>query len=519
MGRCRRAPPRGMQTPSKVAIAAASQDAADAGAEISALGGNAVDCAIAAAMYAINTEPGVCALAGSAFVTIWPPGGKPITIDGNVAIPGIGLPAKTRPEPESVYMEYGGGVETMVGVASVAVPGTPAALHLASQQYGCVGWRDTLGPVIRATREGFPLTAACNYYLKYSGDPIFGRSEDGHAALHDENGDLFETRSRILVPHLADSLAALAEGGSEVFYTGDIGKAIADHVQEFGGFLTMEDLATYKPQIRDPLLVDLGAWTIATNPPPAIGGAVLAAMLLAFEKQPARQWDDDALRLLLKVQEAAMSYRRRRLDLSDDVSRDIHRMLELAESGELISRWSSGSTVHTSAVDDTGLACAITASSGYGSGEMPDGTGLWLNNCLGEIELNRRGFDAGPPGKRLPSNMAPGVARSNQQVLAMGSPGADRITTALHQFLINYIQQGLELADAVAHPRLHLEINDATLNIAVEPGLALPDTGISVTRYPEIGMYFGGVVAAAYDEARGFSVAADPRREGGTFTS
>jgi gamma-glutamyltranspeptidase/glutathione hydrolase len=148
---------------------------------------------------------------------------------------------------------------------------------------------------------------------------------------------------------------------------------------------------------------------------------------------------------------------------------------------------------------------------------MPPGTGLWLNNCLGELELNRRGFDAGPPGKRLPSNMAPSTARSAHQVLAMGSPGADRITTALHQFLINYIQLGHELADAVAHPRLHLEIDDSAMNIAVEPGLDLPDTGISVTRYPEISMYFGGVVTALYDSNSGFAVAADPRREGGTF--
>ena len=180
-----------MQTPSKVAVAAASQDAADAGAEICALGGNAVDCAIGAAMYAINTEPGVCALAGSAYVTIWPPGGDPITIDGNVAVPGRGLPADAMPEAESIYMEYGGGVETIVGVASVAVPGTPAALNLAANQYGRIAWRELLGPVIRATKDGFPLSAACHYYLNYSGDSIYGHSDEGHAALHDENGNVF----------------------------------------------------------------------------------------------------------------------------------------------------------------------------------------------------------------------------------------------------------------------------------------------------------------------------------------
>ena len=502
---------------SQVAVATTSQDAADAAAKICALGGNAVDCAIAAAMYSINTEPGVCALAGSAYVTIWSPGGDPITIDGNVAVPGMGLPAETSPAAESVYMEYGGGVETVIGVASVAVPGTPAALHLASEQFGQIEWRELLGPVIRATRDGFPLSAACHYYLDYSGDIIFGHSEEGHGALHNKDGELVQVRSKIVVPHLADSLTALAEGGSRVFYEGETGRAIADHIQDRGGFLTMEDLRNYEPLIRDSLVVNVGDWKISTNPPPAVGGAVLAAMLLAFDNHPVSQWDQESLQFLLQVQETALSYRKRELDLSDDVPRDAARLIELARTGELLTRWSSGSTVHTSAVDDKGLACAITASSGYGSGEMPAGTGLWLNNCLGEIELNRKGFEAGPPGVRLPSNMAPSVARSARQVLAMGSPGADRITTALQQFLLNYIQLGHELAEAVAQPRLHLEIDGSDMNIAVEPGLDLPDTGITVTRYPEIGMYFGGVVAAVHDSERGFSVAADPRREGGTF--
>jgi len=468
-------------------------------------------------MYSINTEPGVCALAGSAYVSIWLPGDAPITIDGNVAVPGLSRPGEASPTAESVSMDYGGGIETLIGVASVAVPGTPAALHLASQRFGHIEWRDLLAPVIRATRSGFPLSAACHYYLKYSGDIIFGHSEDGHSALHDRDGDLLDVRTNIVVPHLANSLTALAEDGSRVFYQGEIARAIVDHIQDGGGFLTMQDLKRYQPLLRDSLIVGLGDWKIATNPPPAVGGAMLAAMLLAFDNHPVSRWNDDALRQLLRVQQTALTYRKRELDLSDDLPEAAARMLELARSGELLTRWSSGSTVHTSVVDNNGLACAITASSGYGSGEMPPGTGLWLNNCLGEIELNRKGLDAGPPGTRLPSNMAPSVARSEERVLAIGSPGADRITTALHQFLINYIQLGLELAAAVAHPRLHLEIDDSVMNIAVEPGLDLPDLGVPVTRYPEIGMYFGGVVAALRDSGNGFAAAADPRREGGTF--
>ncbi len=504
----------------RVAVATTSQLAADAAAEIADAGGNAVDCAIAAAMLSINTEPGVCALAGSAYVTVWPADTDPITIDGNVAVPGKGLPKEFEISGTNhVSMEYGGGIETLVGVGSVAVPGTLAALEQASKQFGKVSWPQLLDPSIRASRHGFPLSAACNYYLQYSGDLVFGRSEDGHAALHDADGWLLDALSIIIIPHLTDSLSELANEGARIFYEGEIASRIVEHVQESGGALTLEDLQSYEPIVRVSLCTDLGDWRIASNPPPAVGGAVLAAMLLAFRDKPVSRWNDDSLRHLVSVQHAVLSYRKTNLDLADDVAREVEEMLEKTESGALLSQYASASTVHTSVVDDTGLACAITASSGYGSGEMPTGTGLWLNNCLGELELNRKGLNAGPPGVRLPSNMAPGAARSRDQVLAIGSPGADRITTALHQFLINFIQIGLPLADAVAHPRAHLEISDEGLNLAVEPGLTLPDLDIPVTDYPEIGMYFGGVGAALFDTRSGFEVAADPRREGGTYIS
>ena len=148
-------------TPSKVAVATTSQLAADAAAEVAELGGNAVDCGIAAAMCSINTQPGVCALAGSAFVTIWPPGGDPLTIDGNVNVPGLGEPSTHALPIESVFLDYGGGIETLVGVSSVAVPGTLAALALASERFGRLPWKTVLAPTIRAAREGFPLPAAC----------------------------------------------------------------------------------------------------------------------------------------------------------------------------------------------------------------------------------------------------------------------------------------------------------------------------------------------------------------------
>jgi gamma-glutamyltranspeptidase/glutathione hydrolase len=228
-------------------------------------------------------------------------------------------------------------------------------------------------------------------------------------------------------------------------------------------------------------------------------------------------WDSAALLRLIHSQQACLDFRQRHLDLAEKVGAEAARLVDAARSGRLLSRWTSASTVHTSVVDDSSNGCAITASSGYGSGEMPAGTGIWLNNCLGEIELNRRGLGAGPPGARLPSNMAPSVARRGNDVLAVGSPGADRITTAMQQFLINFLQMGMSLADAVAHPRVHVDTSGKVVNLKAEAGLDLPKVDLPLMVFPEIVMYFGGVGAAVYGKKNGFGVAADPRREGGVF--
>ena len=263
-----------------VAVASSSQLAADAAEEVAALGGNAVDCALAASLLTMNTEPGVCALAGGAYVTVWKPGTDPVTLDGNVAVPGLGVnPSHRGRAVDSVTMEYGGGITTLVGNGTVGVPGSLAAVEAAWQEFGVADWADILAPSIRATREGFPLPTACHYYLGYSGTVIFGRSDDGFGALHDGQR-LRDAGSKIIVPHLADSLELIASEGAAEFYKGDLAAAMADHVQATDGLLSREDLANYAAIARPALCTDLNGWTIATNPPPAVGGAVL--LLFAY---------------------------------------------------------------------------------------------------------------------------------------------------------------------------------------------------------------------------------------------
>jgi gamma-glutamyltranspeptidase/glutathione hydrolase len=148
---------------------------------------------------------------------------------------------------------------------------------------------------------------------------------------------------------------------------------------------------------------------------------------------------------------------------------------------------------------------------------MVAGTGMWLNNSLGEMELHPGGFHGVSPGTRLVSNMAPTVARSRHgAVLAIGTPGADRITTALSSVLVNFIHLGMSLSDSIEHARLHTEVFDGTPTVSYEPGIDVSEVaGFDLRRFPDLSMYFGGVQASLWDPLAGFFEYADSRRSGG----
>lgn len=502
---------------SSTAVVCSTPLAAQAAAEIVGQGGNAIDVAIAAVLVSMSTEPGVCALTSGGYLTIWLPDSDPVTIDGNVSMPGRG---SRHNDPAAacrrVVLEYGGGVETLIGAGSVATPAGIAALAHASREYGHLPWQALVEPAARIVGDGFPLSAASYGYLKYSGESIFGIDPDSRKALFHSNGRLKTTGETVVVPHLAETLRILAAEGPESFYTGTLGQAMVDFVQANGGLLTDEDMASCTPLVRPSLVVDLDDWEIALNPPPAIGGATLAAMLIELRRLDFSAWGPGEIAALAQIQTAVLGYRREHLDWSESLADDVESMLAGCVKGGFLNGWrNSSSTVHTSAVDNGGLGCAITMSSGYGAGIMPPGTGLWLNNSLGELELNRRGFEVGPPGTILPSNMAPTVARRRDgTILAVGSPGADRITSALAQFLVNHLHLGMDLQQAVDHPRVHAEFVDDQFRLACEPGLPTAEVRMPKREFEALSMFFGGVAAASWHREHGFATGADPRRAG-----
>ncbi|MDP9240963.1 MAG: gamma-glutamyltransferase, partial [Actinomycetota bacterium] len=374
-----------------VAVAASNPLAADAALALAEAGGNAVDAALAAIFVAMVCELGVCSPAGGAFVTVAPADGSaPVTVDGNVEMPGRGLPRSAFGRGlREVTTTYGGGLTMTVGHGSVATPGAVAAIEAAHTRYGRAPWREVVLPAVTAARDGFPLGGASAYYLSLVHDIVYGWHPDSHAALHDADGLPLAAGATVRIAHLADSLQLIADEGAGALYHGDLAKLITADMAEHGGLVTEADLAAYQPVERPALAVPYADWQLATNPPPAIGGPVLAAMLILMAGRPL-----DDVGGLAAVQEAVLRYRLDHLDVATDRQAAAQRLLDLVGAEGIAGLGGPASTVHVSAVDAEGWACAVTASAGYGSGVMTPGTGLWLNNCLGEPELNRRGIHA-----------------------------------------------------------------------------------------------------------------------------
>jgi gamma-glutamyltranspeptidase/glutathione hydrolase len=500
-----------------ITIAAGTQITAEAGAAAAQQGGNAVDAAIAAAVVSICTDTGIMSPGCGAFVTIWPPSGEPIVIDGYAEMPGRAVGSKHFGEAtHEVVFDYGGETRQRVGYGTIATPGGFAGLALAARQYGRLPWNRLLEPAIDWVERGFPLTGGAAEYLSFTHAAIYSWHPDSYRILHHKDGSPLNEGDVVRVPYLADTLRSIARDQASL-YGGELGQQIAAGVRTNGGLLGIEDLQAYQAVARTPVRARIGDWDVATNPPPAVGGSCLAAMLHLLERLGPGDSLAESVRHMVTAQRAVLGYRANHLDGANQaLPREVERLLALADLGDP-SLLSAPSTSHISAVDSEGLACAVTASAGYGSGAMVEGTGFWLNNSLGELDLLTKGLSGLAPGTRLASNMAPTIARrrSDGAVLAIGSPGASRITTAIAQVLVNFASKGMNLLDAVRHPRLHVELAADQKTIAFEPGLPIVSIHDLIPRpFAGPSMYFGGVQTVFGSHQDGVYGIADARRGG-----
>ncbi|HEX3392277.1 MAG TPA: gamma-glutamyltransferase [Solirubrobacteraceae bacterium] len=478
-------------------VAAGHPLTAQAGADVLREGGNAVDAAVAAMLTSFAAEPLLTGLGAGGYMLVAGPDQEPALLDFFVQAP-TRTQDGSAAELEAVDVSFGDAVQVFyIGPASCGVYGTPAGVCEAVARWGTIALSELAAPAARLAREGTPLNGGQAYIVKILGDLL--RSTPECAALWAPRGALLKEGERLANPELADALERLGRDGATPFYEGDIAAAVCAWLAERGGSIRPEELSDYRAIVREPLRIAYRDREVLTNPPPSAGGALIAYALGLLDAQPA----PPTLEAVVGAMEAAQQERTPEF------------VQGLSEDGFLARFLSSrlGSTTHISVLDRRGAACSVTCTNGEGSGVVVPGTGIHLNNVMGEEDLSPLGFHTHPAGRRMPSMMAPSVVmRAGEVELVLGSAGSNRIRSAILQTIVGVVDRGLSAQEAVRAPRVHFEGGI----VYHEPGLELERTGVverEVVRFHDLNMFFGGVQAV---QRRGEELlgAGDPRRGG-----
>jgi len=487
-------------------VAAGDAVSAEFGAAALRAGGNAVDAVLGALLASFTCEPALTGLGGGGYMLVLPPGSAPVLLDFFVNAPGLtspGAPATPAQPMDAVEVSFGEALQVFHGGASSAgVYGVPAGVAAANARFGRLPLAQLTAPAAQLAREGTRLSAAQAQVLQIVSGLALLTPES--RALFAPAGKLLGAGERFRDPALAESLELLGREGAAPFYTGPVGDAVAAWVGTQGGALGRADLAAYRMIEREPLHVSFRGRDVFTNPPPAAGGLLLAHALSQLDTLPAPLPAAAIVRSMERVQELRGGDFAQRLGESGFAER----FLRLGADDRL------GSTTHVAALDRDGMACTMTTSNGSSSGAVVPGTGVHLNNMLGESDLNPTGFHRHQPGERLPSMMSPtALLRDGAPELVLGSAGSNRIRSAVLQTVLRAIDDGMTADRAVAAPRLHYEEG----MLYAEPGVDLAGLNLSsyeVVRFERLNLYFGGVQAVQRDAAGHFRGGGDPRRGG-----
>jgi gamma-glutamyltranspeptidase/glutathione hydrolase len=479
-------------------VAAGHPASAEAGAAVLRGGGNAVDAAVAACLASWAAEPLLTGPGAGGYLLVAGAGVEPTLLDFFVAAPSDGERAPLVP----VVVSFGDARQTFhVGAASCGVYGTTAGLEAAARRWGSVPLADLAAPAAAIARGGVALNASQGYVFEILEGILL--STPAAAAQFAPAGRALREGATFRSPELGDTIERFGAEGAAPFYTGDLAAAAVAWVAEHGGTLTAADLAAYAPIAREPARATYRGRDVLTNPPPSAGGTLLA---LALARLDARTGDGPPTpHDLVDAMAAAQDARTPEFDAG------------LAEPGFLDRFMAAqiGSTTHVAVLDADGLACSVTCTNGEGSGMVVPGTGIHLNNVMGEEDLSPLGFFTAPPGRRMPSMMAPtAVLRDGAVELVLGSAGSNRIRSAILQTIVGVVDHGLQAREAVEAPRLHYELD----TVYAEPGIdldAVSAEGRTLAPFRARNLFFGGVQAVERDPLSGrLTGAGDPRRGG-----
>jgi len=497
------------------AVAASGHEAVTrAAATILSAGGNAFDAVVAAGFAGAVAEQTLTSLGGGGFLLARTAEGREIFFDFFVDTPGLGL-EKTLPEPHffPIGINFGGSIQEFnIGLGSVAVPGNLKGLLHVHERLGRIPLAEVLEPAVELAL-GHELNAFQAGFISML-HPIMTMTDTGRR-LYEPDGFYLSEGDTLAIPEFADFLHQLVEDRGENFYKGDIARAIDREMRDGGGLLTFKDLSSYKVIERRPLHASYRGYTLLTGPPPSLGGSLIALSLSLLEKmEPIDQWGspEHLLRTLGMMQEVE---RLRDKGISTPEALEAFVAGTAIENSVESIRMFSRGTTHVSIADSDGNIASMTCSNGEGSGYFAPGTGIMLNNMMGEDDLHPEGFHSAPSGERVGSMMSPSaLVKDNEVKLVFGSGGSKRIRPALTQVLTQLVDFKRDLGDAVYAPRLHW---DGEV-LQMEPGfdeqaVAALAAQVPINIWDGQNVYFGGVhsvipgVDGIGDSRRGGSVA------------
>lgn len=467
-------------------VVAQERIAAEIGSDFLKLGGNAVDAAVATGFALAVTYPRAGNIGGGGFMMIHlAERGEDVAIDYRetapaATTPGIFLGADGKPDI----------AKSRDSALGIGIPGTVAGLAIALEKYGSgkFALADLVKPAIALARDGFTLTddgadTLPAWYPRLARWPssakIFSRAEGGSL----REGD------NLVQADLAATLSVIAEQGPRGFYEGPVAEKLVAGIRDAGGFITLDDLKSYQPAIRTPVRGTYRGFDIVSMPQPSSGGVVLLEtlnILEGFALRDMTQGSAPSLHILIEAMKRAYADRARYLGdpafvnapvalliakdyaVRQRASIDIAHATPWTEVLSAVPPREGSNTTHFSVVDAQGNAVSntYTLNFSYGVGLVAEGTGVLLNNELDDFTAapgasnayGLVGFEANlpGPGKRPLSSMSPTIAlKDGKPVLVTGSPGGSRIISTVLQIIVNVLDYGMDVASAVAAPRLH----------------------------------------------------------------
>ena len=461
----------GRDTTATYAIATASKyEVSQVGAEILEKGGNAIDAAVAMGFALGVCEPFTSGLGGGGLATIRTADGETLFVDFREIAPA----AATL----DLYVNEDGSDNgsTVTGGLASGIPGEVAGLLYMLENYGTMSREEVIAPAIRIATEGFEVSQYCANAIADAYEKAMAFPEM-QSVYWDENGLPYQVGDVITNPDLAKALQKIADEGKDGFYKGEVAEALVATVQKYGGVITMEDLASYEPQVLEPVTGTYRGYEIISSAPPSSGGTILIEILNILENFDVGAMDINSTEYIHLFTEAyKLGYTDRAAYMADTAFADVP--LDgltdkdfAAERAALIDMsvdqdfgvgdafaYEHTDTTHFSVADVDGNCVAITKTINYyfGSGVMVDGYGFMMNNEMDDFSTNAESVNKIEPGKKPLSSMSPTVVlnEDGSPFLVLGTPGGSRIFASVLQIISRVIDHGMNIHDALCVPKI-----------------------------------------------------------------